>query len=81
VVPQYTEYGESNRPKVLAAMQRLSDALQDRAFIAGDAFSIADIVLLTTIDFATFIGVPMPEDATALIDWHKRVSARPSAAA
>lgn len=81
VVPQYTDYGESNRPKALAAMQRLDDVLQGRAFIAGDAFSMADIVLLTTIDFAAFIGVPMPEDASALHDWHARVSARPSAAA
>jgi glutathione S-transferase len=81
VMPQYTDFGESNRPKAMAAMRRLDDELKGRAFIAGDSYSMADIVLLTTIDFATFIGVPMPDDATALGDWHARVSARPSAAA
>jgi len=81
VVPQYTEFGESNRPKALAAMKRTNEALQVTEFIAGDIYSMADIVLLTTIDFATFIGVAMPDDLSALRSWHDRVSARPSAAA
>jgi glutathione S-transferase len=81
VVPQYTEFGESNRPKVLAAMRRFDDALKDRSFLAGDGYSVADIALLTTIDFAGFIGISMPEDVPALTDWHARVSARPSAQA
>ena len=79
VVPRYTEFGESNRPKALAAMKRFDDVLQDREFLAGDAYSMADIVLLTSIDFAAFIGIAMPQELAALGDWHKRVSARPSA--
>jgi glutathione S-transferase len=81
VVPQYTEFGESNRPKALAAMKRMDEALRDRAYLAGEDYSMADIVLLTTIDFAIFIGMPMPEDLPALRSWYQRVSARPSAAA
>ncbi len=81
VVPQYTEFGESNRPKALAAMTRIDEALQLAPFLAGDAYSMADITLLTTLDFAAFIGVAMPEELTALSDWHRRVSARPSASA
>jgi glutathione S-transferase len=81
VVPQYTEFGESNRPKALAAMKRLDEALQGREYLAGDAYSMADVVLLTTIDFAAFIGMPMPDDLSALRAWHDRVSARPSASA
>ena len=81
VVPQYTEFGESNRPKALAAMTRIDEALQLVPFLAGDAYSMADITLLTTLDFAAFIGVAMPEELTALSDWHTRVSARPSASA
>jgi glutathione S-transferase len=42
---------------------------------------MADIVLQTTIDFGKFIGVEMPEDATALRAWYDRVAARASAAA
>jgi glutathione S-transferase len=81
VVPQYTEYGESNSPKALAAMRRFDETLNDRSFLAGDNYSVADITLLTTIDFANFIGLPMPEDVPALTDWYARVSARPSAQA
>ncbi len=81
VVPQYTEFGESNRPKALAAMKRFDEALRGTEFLAGEAYSMADIVLLTTIDFATFIGVAMPDDLTALREWHGRMSARPSASA
>ena len=81
VVPQYTEYGESNRPKALAAMRRFDTALSAGAFLAGGSYSIADIALLTTIDFATFIGVPLPDDVPALADWHARMTARLSAQA
>ena len=82
VVPkQYTEFGESNRPRIDAVMREFDSALADREFLDGRGYSMADIVLLTTIDFATFIGVEMPKDAAALRAWHARVSARPSAAA
>jgi glutathione S-transferase len=81
VKPQYTEFGESNRPRVAAAMRRMNEALGDRSFLAGETYSMADIVLLTTIDFAAFIGVAMSDDTPQLAAWHARVSARPSAAA
>ena len=81
VKPQYTEFGESNRPHAAAAMRRFDAQLSGSPFLAGDAYSVADIILLTTIDFATFIGAPMPEDVPALAEWHGRVSARPSASA
>jgi glutathione S-transferase len=81
VKPQYTEFGESNRPRAAAAMRRLDETLGGRTFLAGEAYSMADIVLLTTIDFAAFIGVPMPDDVPSLSAWHARVSARPSATA
>ena len=81
VEPQYTEFGESQRPRVVAAMQELDAALASREWLDGKGYSMADIVLLTTIDFAVFVGVAMPEDATALRDWHARATARPSAQA
>lgn len=81
VVPQYTEFGESNRPKALAAMRRFNDDLQDRPYLAGSDYSMADIALLATIDFSTFIGMRVPKDLSALSDWHGRMSARPSASA
>jgi glutathione S-transferase len=81
VRPQYTEFGESQRPRVLAAMAEFDSALDGRDWLDGERYTIADIVLLTTIDFATFVGVPMPEALTHLRAWHARAAARASAAA
>ena len=81
VKPQYKEFGESQRPRVTAAMAEFDRALQGREWLDGERYTIADIVLLTTIDFAAFVGVTMPEELTALADWHARATARPSAQA
>jgi glutathione S-transferase len=81
VKPQYTEYGESQRPRVVAAMGEFDRALEEREFLDGKGYSIADIVLQTIVDFAGFVGIPIPEDMTGLRAWHERVSARPSAKA
>lgn len=59
----------------------LNDEIAGRDFIAGDSFTIADITALGVIDFATFVGIGIPDDAANLKAWHARVSARPSAAA
>ena len=75
------EWGEANRPRVFDAMRYFDGALAGRTFLASDAYTIADILLLTTLDFAGFVGLPMPEDLTHLLAWHARTSARPSAAA
>ena len=82
VVPkQYTEFGESNRPRIDTVMREFDAALTERQFLDGRGYSMADIVLQTTIDFGKFIGVDMPKDAAALRAWYDRVAARPSAAA
>lgn len=75
------EWGEANRPRVAEAFRYFDRSLEAREFLASDSFSIADILLLTTMGFATFVGCGAPEDCAALHAWHERVSARPSAAA
>ncbi|BCA60795.1 glutathione S-transferase [Sphingomonas sp. HMP9] len=79
VNPQYTEFGQSQRPRVLAAMAEFDSVLDGRDWLDGERYTIADIVLLTTIDFAKFVGVPVPEDLQHLKAWHARASARLSA--
>ena len=81
VKPQYTEYGESNRPRALVAMAEIDAALESRPWLAGKDYSMADIVLLSVVDFAEWIGLKMPEELGNLRSWHERASARPSAAA
>ena len=81
LIEQFTDFGESNRENVAKAFGWLDRQLADRAYVAGDRFSMADICALTTVDFAGFTGLSMPADAAALRAWHDRVSARPSASA
>ncbi len=75
------EWGAANRQRVDEALRFFDASLSDREFLATDSYSMADILLLTTLDFAAFIGIAIPDDLTHLRGWHARVSARPSAAA
>ncbi|MEX0342035.1 MAG: glutathione S-transferase family protein [Erythrobacter sp.] len=75
------DWGEANRPRVADAMRFFDGSLEGREHLAGDDYSAADILLLTTIDFAKFVGLEMPEECANLASWHERVSARPSAGA
>lgn len=76
---QFKDYGAHSRKVVANAMKWIDRELGDgRAFLAGADFSMADIVLVCGIDFAKFVNMDMPEDATNLRNWHARVSARPS---
>jgi glutathione S-transferase len=80
-ISQHREFGESNKPRVESAMRWLDKELDGRDFIAGDAYSMADICALSSIDFADWIDLKIPDDCARLKAWHARVSARPSAAA
>jgi glutathione S-transferase len=81
VKPQYTEFGESNRDHYLRGLKWLETELAGKRFIAGADYTIADICLLSMVDFAGWIGLPLPGDLPNLAAWHARVSERPSAKA
>lgn len=81
VVPQYTEFGESNRAHYERALAWLDGELAGKDFIAGEDFTMADICAITLIDFAVWIGLPLPEHLARVNAWHARVSQRPSATA
>ena len=75
------EWGEANRPRTADAMRFFDESLAGRDFMAGDTYTAADILLLTTVDFAQFVGLEMPGGCDNLAAWHQRVSSRESAAA
>lgn len=82
LLTQFRDFGESNRESYGRVLAWLDQDLADgRAYLAGERYSMADIVALTTIDFATFTGLEVRADAPNLRAWLDRVSARPSAAA
>lgn len=62
--------------------RRLDGELRERAFVAGERFTIADITALVALDFATRLVDLKPDDSLdTLWRWHAMVSARPSASA
>ena len=80
-VPQVPEWGEANRPKVMAYLEFLNIELADRAYIAGDRFTVADITAMVALDFMRVIKVEVPEGYAHLRRWKSVVSERPSAKA
>ena len=81
LLTQFKDFGESNKEAYANAQRWLDRELADRPFIAGQAFTVADICALSTVDFADLIGLPIEAERTRLIAWRERVSARPSASA
>ena len=52
-----------------------------REWIAGDSFTLADIVLYCFADFGPGVGQPFPAELSNVNAWFQRVAARPSAEA
>ncbi len=57
----------------------LEEQLKRTPFVAGEAFSSADITAVVTVDFATkAVSLPIPDDHSATRRWYDAVSARAS---
>src|SRR5690606_13314149 len=50
-VPQVPEWGEANKPRAVEFLHLLDTELAGREFVAGDAYSVADITGMIAIDF------------------------------
>jgi glutathione S-transferase len=59
----------------------LDGIMNGNQFIAGNRFTIADIILYCALDFAGGVGRKLPPDSKWLPGWFERVNARPSAVA
>jgi glutathione S-transferase len=76
VVNQIPAMGEAARPQAIAMMGWFDTQLAERPWLVGDRFTLADITLLTLVDFAGWIGLAMPDEALNLRDWHQRCTTR-----
>ena len=64
---------------VRAYYQRLNQEFGLNNFVAGERFTIADITLVSAIDFASeMVDLKPNEDLKNLHRWHEKVSSRPS---
>ncbi len=59
----------------------LDGLIAGRAFIVGDRFTLADIMLYCFLDFGTQVGQPLNLDNKNIAAWFERVKSRASVAA
>ena len=96
VAPSFADRGTAGKwppvPQIAALADRaqtmwagfvavLDARLGESEWVAGDAYSFADVMALTTIDFARTAKLAVPEEAAHIARWYAAASARPSAAA
>jgi glutathione S-transferase len=67
------------KAKAKAGREWLDGLIAGRDYIAGDRFTLADIVLFCCVDFCKDVGQPLEPELRNLTAWYKRVSARDSA--
>ena len=79
--PQVPDWAAVNRPRALRSMEIFDGILRDRAYIAGDRFTVADITGLVALDFARPARIAIPAEFAHLNRWREALAARPSAAA
>ena len=76
---QIEEAKESSDRNTEKFYERLNDEFAVTQFAAGERYTIADITLLTAIDFASAMVDLKPDTSlTNLYRWHEEVSKRPS---
>lgn len=81
VNPQVPAWGEANKPRIFDFLRVLDRELKDRPFVAGSAFSVADITAMVAVDFMRVSRLSVPDDLTGVRRWHGAVAARASASA
>jgi glutathione S-transferase len=80
-VPQIPALIDRGRGRVARFYRKFEEQLKDHEWVAGDRFSVADITALCSMDFAIFVGMPIPDECPSVRDWHVRVNRRATAPA
>lgn len=71
-------WGFRQRDKALRGMRYFDGILQSQPFVAGEAFTMADITVIGGLIFAGLLKVPVPEECEALSAWYAMMQERPS---
>jgi glutathione S-transferase len=77
-LPQLIERGKARAEQFFDLME---SQLENKRYLAGDNFTLADISLLSMTEFANWIEIQPHVTRPALARWYESVAARPSASA
>ena len=76
---QIPDAKKASDKNVVAYYERLDSEFSSSEYVAGDKFTVADITLLSAIDFASSMVDLKPDDRLEnLSRWHKKILSRPS---
>jgi glutathione S-transferase len=75
---QNAGWGLHQRDKAVRGMRYFDGVLKEQAFVAGDAFSMADITVIGGLIFAGLVDLAVPVECEALLGWYGRMLERPS---
>ncbi|GAC06491.1 glutathione S-transferase family protein [Paraglaciecola chathamensis] len=78
---QNIDWGQKQHTRALAGLAYFDNILAEQPYVAGEAFTMADITLWCGLVFGGFCNVSIPGDLTHLQAWYERVAKRPSIAA
>lgn len=59
----------------------MDDQLASRPYVAGDSFTLADILLFAFLGFGELVGQPMNPEFKNIARWYQETAKRPSASA
>lgn len=80
-MPVLPEAAPGMKKAVQDRLKWLDGLMAGKEFIAGNRFTIADIILYCALDFGAGVGQTLDPSLKNLSAWFKRVGQRPSAAA
>jgi glutathione S-transferase len=78
---QNKEWGEVQAKRAVDGMRYLDGVLATQPYLAGEAFSMADITAFAGLSIADFVKIEVPAELVHLKAWRDRVAARPSISA
>ncbi len=76
---QVPEYGQQQHGVAIKRIKRLNTQMEGRDYIAGDAFSVADITAWCSLKFFRSAGFVVDDTVPNLLTWFQRVKQRPAA--
>jgi glutathione S-transferase len=77
---QIPELAQRGKARVQQFFETLNRQLEGRGFVAGEAFSVADITAVVAVDFARVVKLKPGEAHPHLLRWRAAMALRPSMA-
>lgn len=72
------DWGKDNIKTALGYLKLIDRHLSDNTYLAGENFSIADITMLTTLDFAKVVDIRLSDKHPNIQRWYDLICARES---